>query len=88
MTNKQIVVVGAGIAGLTAAYFLKKEGYSPIVLEKSERVGGRTCTDVVNGFTIDYGAQYLMDKFTIEPNLIDSLGLNQHSSRQANTLGW
>jgi oxygen-dependent protoporphyrinogen oxidase len=75
MKNKRIVVVGAGIAGLTAAYFLKKEGYDPIVLEKSERVGGRMSTDVVNGFTIDYGAQFLYDKFPLITDLIGGLGL-------------
>jgi len=87
MTNKRIVVVGAGIAGLTAAYFLKRGGYDPLVLEKSERVGGRMSTDVVNGFTIDYGAQFLMDKFTIEPNLIDSLGLNQQFIETSQYIG-
>jgi len=69
-------VVGAGIAGLTAAYFLKTEGHDPIVLEKSEQVGGRMITDVVNGFTIDYGAQFLIDKFPLLTDLVDRLGLN------------
>ncbi len=35
--KKSIVVVGAGIAGLTASYVLKKKGHDPIVLEKSGR---------------------------------------------------
>lgn len=41
MKNQSIVVVGAGIAGLTAAYFLKQKGHHPVVLEKSDRVGVR-----------------------------------------------
>jgi len=77
MSNKRLVVVGAGIAGLTAAYFLKTEGYNPIVLEKSEQVGGRMITDVVNGFTIDCGVQFLMDKYPLLTNLVDQLGLNK-----------
>ncbi len=85
--NKQVVVVGAGIAGLTAAYFLKREGYNPIVLEGSDRVGGRMCTDFINGFTIDYGAQFLMDKFAVEPSLIDSLGLNQQFIETSQYMG-
>jgi tryptophan 2-monooxygenase len=48
MTSKRIVVVGAGIAGLSAAYFLKQGGYSPIVVDASDRVGGRMNSDVVN----------------------------------------
>ncbi len=37
---KQIVVVGAGINGLVAAYYLKKAGYSVTVIERKEKVGG------------------------------------------------
>lgn len=78
MMEKRIVVVGAGIAGLTAAYWLQQAGLSPIVLEKSARVGGRMITDVVNGFTIDCGAQFLMEGYPILTHLIDELGLHAH----------
>lgn len=85
MTNQNVVIVGAGIAGLTAAHFLKQEGYAPIALEKSDRVGGRMITDVVNGFTIDAGAQFLMDAYPILTDLIDQVGL---SSDFVKTSGW
>ena len=39
-TKKKIIVLGAGISGLTAAYLLKKEGFSVNVLEKKENAGG------------------------------------------------
>ncbi len=78
MSKKRIVVVGAGIAGLTAAYFLKQEGHDPIVLEKSDRVGGRMTTDVVNGFTIDRGAQFLMDSYSVLTDLINRLGMSSN----------
>jgi oxygen-dependent protoporphyrinogen oxidase len=87
MSNKRLVVVGAGIAGPTAAYFLKTAGYNPIVLEKSEQVGGRMTTDVVNGFTIDYGAQFLMDKFPLLTNLVDRLGLNKELIETSQDVG-
>lgn len=70
MKNHRLVVVGAGIAGLTAAYRLKRAGYNPIVFERAEKVGGRMATDVVDDFTIDYGAQFLYDNFSLLPNLI------------------
>lgn len=76
MTGKRIVVVGAGIAGLTAAYYLTQAGYKPIVLEKSNRVGGRMITDVIDGFTIDCGAQFLMDSYPILTSLINRNGLD------------
>jgi monoamine oxidase len=42
--GKKVVVIGAGMAGLTAAYELRRAGYEPIVLEAQQRVGGRVCT--------------------------------------------
>jgi oxygen-dependent protoporphyrinogen oxidase len=77
MADRRIVVVGAGIAGLTAAYFLKQAGYHPIVLEKSGRAGGRMTSDLVNGFTIDCGAQFLMDSYPILTELIARNGLSK-----------
>ena len=43
-SSARIVVVGAGLAGLSAAYQLQKWGYQPLVFEASERVGGRAYT--------------------------------------------
>ncbi|HEX7829700.1 MAG TPA: FAD-dependent oxidoreductase [Thermoanaerobaculia bacterium] len=43
-TGKRIVILGAGIAGLTAAYELLKGGYDVIILEASQRAGGRSYT--------------------------------------------
>lgn len=77
MKKISVAIVGSGIAGLTAAYMLKKAGHDPIVLEKAGRVGGRMITDVIDGYTIDYGAQFLFDKFPLLMNLICELGLNQ-----------
>jgi protoporphyrinogen/coproporphyrinogen III oxidase len=76
MTNRKIAVVGAGIAGLTAAYFLKQAGYTPLVFEKSDQVGGRMMTDTVNGLAIDGGAQFLMDAYPVLTGLIDQRGLS------------
>jgi len=73
--NKNVAVVGAGIAGLTAAYYLKKYGYTVTVYEASNRVGGRMTTDRINDCLIDRGAQFLSsDYFTLLP-LIHELGM-------------
>ena len=54
-SNKKIVVIGAGISGLTTAYLLFKEGYDVVVLEKKDNVGGSIETVDANGFLFDRG---------------------------------
>jgi monoamine oxidase len=54
-----VVVVGAGFAGLTAARELVGLGRSVVVLEARDRVGGRTRTDVVAGHPVDLGGQWI-----------------------------
>lgn len=86
MKNHRLVVVGAGIAGLTAAYRLKRAGYDPIVFEQAGKVGGRMATDVVEGFTVDYGAQFLYDNFSLLSNLIREVDLTSKFVQGGQTL--
>ena len=54
-----VIVVGAGVAGLACAQTLAAAGRAPVVLERSNAVGGRVRTDVVDGFLLDHGFQVL-----------------------------
>ena len=58
-----IVVVGAGLAGLSCARTLADAGRSVRVLEASDGVGGRVRTDVVDGFRLDRGFQILLTAY-------------------------
>ena len=61
--NPDVLVVGAGVSGLVAALELKRRGFSVLVLEASDEVGGRIRTDVVNGFLLDRGFQVLLTAY-------------------------
>jgi oxygen-dependent protoporphyrinogen oxidase len=72
-----IIIVGAGIAGLTAAYFLSQNGISVRVIEADTRVGGRMTSDVVNGHVVDRGAQFLSSEYSLILDMLRRLGLEQ-----------
>lgn len=59
MDKENIYIVGAGISGLIAALELEKAGFSPVIFESSDRIGGRMKTDEVDGFLLDHGFQVL-----------------------------
>ncbi|AKS35256.1 flavin monoamine oxidase family protein [Mycolicibacterium goodii] len=58
-TNADVVVVGAGFAGLTAARRLVQLGYDVVVLEGRDRVGGRSSTATIAGVPVDLGGTFV-----------------------------
>jgi len=54
-----VVVIGAGLAGLRCAVVLAERGLEVVVLEAADAVGGRQRTDIVDGFRLDRGFQVL-----------------------------
>ncbi len=62
MAPERIVIIGAGPAGLTAAYELCKAGIRSIVLEKGARVGGLARTERYKGYRIDIGGHRFFTK--------------------------
>ena len=54
-----VVVVGAGLAGLTAARELSRSGFDVVVLEGRDRVGGRTNSAMLAGIPVDLGASFV-----------------------------
>jgi predicted NAD/FAD-dependent oxidoreductase len=57
--NVDVLVIGAGMAGLSAAAALRKAGREVLVLDKGKQIGGRMATRRVGGATFDHGAQFV-----------------------------
>ncbi|WP_413316946.1 flavin monoamine oxidase family protein [Agrococcus sp. 1P02AA] len=74
-TSVDVVVVGAGPAGLAAATALADAGRTVAVLEARDRVGGRTWTDTVEGAMLELGGQWVSPHQTTLLETIERLGL-------------
>ncbi len=66
-----VLIVGAGLAGLSCASHLHRAGVSVRVLEASDDVGGRARTDRVDGFLLDRGFQVLLTAYPAARALLD-----------------
>ena len=94
--NKPVVVIGAGLAGMNAAIHLQKAGREVIVLEATERAGGRVQTDSIDGFTCDRGFQLINAMYPelVALNMLDKIdfrfadrAINVSIDKQTHRLG-
>jgi oxygen-dependent protoporphyrinogen oxidase len=78
--KRRILVVGAGIGGLSSAWYASRRGHDVTVLEASDRVGGRMVSWCVDGDRVDAGAQFFHSNFRNIKRLIDELGLSDRTT--------
>lgn len=84
----RIVVVGAGIAGLTAARDLVAAGHDVLVLESAPRVGGKLYRTAVAGVTVDVGAEAMLNRRPEGVALATSVGLPVEHPTSASSRIW
>lgn len=83
-----MIVVGAGIAGLAAAFRLQQAGVQVLVLESADHVGGRMWTIERDGFRIDTGAMMLSTNYPEMVALAREAGLGGEIVRSSNLIGY
>src|SRR4051794_26838005 len=71
-----VVIVGAGLAGLCCARLLHQRGVPFLLLEASDGVGGRVRTDVVEGFRLDRGFQVFLTSYPEAKQVLDYKALD------------
>ncbi|RYJ51476.1 FAD-dependent oxidoreductase [Flavobacterium petrolei] len=69
--KQDVIIVGAGLAGLAAAVHLHRQGRKVLLLEASERAGGRIKTDSHEGFLLDRGFQVLLTAYPETQTLLN-----------------
>ena len=76
--ERDVVVIGAGASGLTAATELRKAGLTVAVLEARDRVGGRLWTDDIDGATLEIGGQWVSPDQDALIETLEDLGLETY----------
>ncbi len=86
--NKDVLVLGAGISGLTTAYWLKKEGFNVKILESKFQPGGAMETSYEDGFLIDYGPNSGLETTPLISQIAEEIGIKDqmiYANEAANT---
>lgn len=76
MEDRDVLIVGAGLAGLACAHYLTEAGLDAAVLEASDGPGGRVRTDAVDGFLLDRGFQVFCEAYPEAERLLDYAALD------------
>ncbi len=74
--QEPILIIGAGMAGLSCALHLHRAGLEVCVFEADKNVGGRVQTDEINGFLLDRGFQVYLDAYPETGKLLDLKALD------------
>lgn len=87
MASRKVVVIGAGLSGLAAAFHLQQAGFTVRVLERLDRPGGRVLTLRKQGYVIDAGPDAATTGYREWLALVDALGLKDRIVPSSGVLG-
>ena len=81
-TGVRVVVIGGGLAGITAAIALAESGADVTLLEARPRLGGATCSFQRDGLTVDTGQHVFLGCCSAYRGLLAKLGMTEHAPLQ------
>lgn len=81
VSEKKVLIVGGGLAGLACALRLHEAGARPFIFERSDGIGGRVRTDQLDGFLLDRGFQVFLDGYPEAGDLLDKESLDLRAFR-------
>ncbi len=84
---KHVAVIGAGLAGSSAANWLTKHGYNVTVIERNDYIGGRIHSHLVQGAAVEMGAGFMTDAYTNLRSFMKENELNQNLFPQESSSG-
>ncbi len=79
VTHPQVIIIGAGLAGLTCAVKLHQAGIPLLILEADKNIGGRVQSDHFEDFKLDRGFQVLLTAYPLTREILDYDALKLHS---------
>ena len=77
MTQTDVIIVGGGVSGLAAAFYLKKAGIRSVLLERDSRVGGLIRTDYIKGCELEAGPDSFISAKPAVAKLAKELGIEK-----------
>jgi squalene-associated FAD-dependent desaturase len=82
LQDPRVVVIGGGLAGITAAIALAESGAQVTLLEARPRLGGATCSFTRDGLTVDTGQHIFLGCCSAYRGLLGKLGMTAHAPLQ------
>ncbi|MFZ4826117.1 MAG: flavin monoamine oxidase family protein [Phototrophicaceae bacterium] len=85
-----VIIIGAGAAGLAVARTLHNYGYNLLILEARDRLGGRTHTnyELLQGYPLELGGEFIHGQYAPTHDLVQSFGFSTIQVPRKETLRW
>lgn len=78
MSQTQHIVIGGGVSGIAATYFLQKQGQHVTLLEQSNTLGGRVAPIEFDGSIIEFGGKNIGRRYHLFRSFLHEMGVSDY----------